>query len=79
MAEMGIDILAQRSKGFNEFEGQEFDLVVMVVPTPPRPAPFSPAEGSRYIMASTVQREWMAPRRTGCRRSEGAGMKSISG
>jgi arsenate reductase len=42
MAEMGIDISKQRSKGLEEFEGQEFDYVVMVCSNAAETCPFFP-------------------------------------
>lgn len=42
MAEMDIDISKQRSKGLQEFEGQEFDYVVMVCSNAAETCPFFP-------------------------------------
>ena len=42
MAEMGIDISHQRSKGLNEFDGQTFDHVVMVCSDAAEICPFFP-------------------------------------
>lgn len=42
MSEMGIDISGQRSKGLDEFEGQEFDYVVMVCSNAAETCPFFP-------------------------------------
>lgn len=42
MAEMGIDISGQWSKGLEEFEGQEFDHVVMVCSNAAETCPFFP-------------------------------------
>ena len=40
MAEMGIDISDHRSKGLDEFEGQQFDYVVMVCSDAAETCPF---------------------------------------
>jgi arsenate reductase len=42
MAEMGIDISGQRSKGLEEFEGQVFDYVVMLCSNAAETCPFFP-------------------------------------
>jgi arsenate reductase len=42
MAEMGIDISNQRSKGLREFQGQSFDCVVMVCSDAAETCPFFP-------------------------------------
>lgn len=42
MAEMDIDISGHRSKGLKEFEGQEFDYVVMVCSNDADTCPFFP-------------------------------------
>ncbi len=42
MAEMDIDISGQRSKGLGEFEGQQFDYVVMVCSDAAETCPFFP-------------------------------------
>lgn len=42
LAELGIDISGQRSKGLEEFEGQEFDTVVMVCSNAAETCPFFP-------------------------------------
>lgn len=42
MAELDIDISAQRSKGISEFEGNEFDYVVMVCSNAADTCPFFP-------------------------------------
>ncbi len=51
MAEMGIDISRQRSKGLEEFEGQEFDYVVMVCSKDAETCPFFPG-GRKQIFQS---------------------------
>jgi arsenate reductase len=40
MAELAIDISRHRSKSVNEFEGQEFDLVITVCDKPRETCPF---------------------------------------
>lgn len=42
MAEIGIDISGQRSKGLEEFEGREFDHVIMVCSDSAETCPFFP-------------------------------------
>jgi arsenate reductase len=42
MAELDIDISGQRSKGLDEFEGQDFDYVVMVCSNAAETCPFFP-------------------------------------
>ncbi len=51
MAEMGIDISKRRSKGLEEFEGQEFDYVVMVCSEDAETCPFFPG-GRKQIFKS---------------------------
>jgi arsenate reductase len=47
MAERGVDISGQRSKSLNEFQGQEFDLVVTVCDRAKEACPFFPGGGKR--------------------------------
>lgn len=48
MDEIGIDISHQRSKGLEEFDGQEFDYVVMVCSNAAETCPFFPG-GKKHI------------------------------
>jgi len=47
MREIGIDISGQRSKGVEEFEGQEFDYVITVCDTARQACPAFPDGGKR--------------------------------
>lgn len=47
MAERGEDISGQRSKSLNEFQGQEFDLMVTVCDRAREACPFFPGGGKR--------------------------------
>src|SRR3990172_9765195 len=47
MRESGIDISGQRSKGVEEFEGQEFDYVITVCDTARQACPAFPDGGKR--------------------------------
>jgi arsenate reductase len=42
MAEIGIDIIGQRSKGMDEFSGQNFDIVVTVCDSAKEACPYFP-------------------------------------
>ena len=78
MAEAGVDISGQRSKGLEEFKGMRFDYVVTVCDRAREAAPSSPA-GSCSIEGSRIPPNSKGPRRRSYPGSGGSGTRSEGG